>query len=112
MIKLIHGNETSKFPAMMDAMRRLRKQVFHEWLRWEVSIKGDREFDQFDEEDPLYILSLDSEGSLRLSPTIGLNMLRDVFGRIIAIEISAFRRAGNLPERLVDPESRSRLFAA
>jgi acyl homoserine lactone synthase len=116
MIKLIYGHERIKIPAMMDAMHQPRKQVFHERLRLEVSIKSDWEFDRFDGEDPLYILSLDSEGelqgSLRLLPTTGPNMLGGIFGRIIAIEISAFKREQNLQLRLVDPESRSRLFAA
>ncbi len=42
------------------------------------------ERDEFDEQDPVYLLSLDPDsgeyrGSLRLLPTIGPNMLRDVF---------------------------------
>lgn len=70
----------------MDEMHRLRKQVFHDRLKWEVCVEGDWEVDSFDDEDPLYVLSVDSEnrlqGSLRLLPTTGPNMLRDVFGQI------------------------------
>lgn len=83
MIKLVYGHDREKFPELIDAMHRLRKQVFHDRLRWEVPISGDWEIDAFDEEDPLYVLSLDSkgmlQGSLRLLPTTGPNMLRDVF---------------------------------
>lgn len=86
MIKLIYGHDREKFPELIDAMHRLRKQVFHDRLRWDVPVKGDWEVDTFDEEDPLYVLSLDElgnlQGSLRLLPTTGPNMLRDVFAEI------------------------------
>ena len=86
MIKLIYGHERQNFPELMDAMHRLRKQVFHDRLKWNVSVEGEWEIDNFDQEDPLYILSIDRDGqlqgSLRLLPTAGPNMLRDVFGKI------------------------------
>lgn len=86
MIKLIYGHERHNYPDLMDAMHRLRKQVFHDRLKWEVGVEGEWEIDAFDDEDPLYVLSLDNEGrlqgSLRLLPTTGPNMLRDVFGQI------------------------------
>lgn len=86
MIKLIYGHERQNFPELIDAMHKLRKQVFHERLKWEVIVEGEWEIDAFDGEDPLYILSIDDEGglqgSLRLLPTTGPNMLRDVFGKI------------------------------
>jgi acyl homoserine lactone synthase len=86
MIKLVYGHERQEYPELMDEMHRLRKQVFHDRLKWDVSVKDDWEIDSFDDEDPLYVLSVDSEcrlqGSLRLLPTTGPNMLRDVFGQI------------------------------
>jgi acyl homoserine lactone synthase len=85
MIKLICEHERQEFPELMDAMHRLRKQLFHDRLKWDVSVKGEWEIDNFDQEDPLYILSIDKDGqlqgSLRLLPTTGPNMLRDVFGK-------------------------------
>ena len=88
MIKLIYGHERDHYPQLMDSMHRLRKLVFYDRLRWDVSVTGDWEIDAFDGEDPLYVLCLDSDGrlqgSLRLLPTTGPNMLRDVFGRITA----------------------------
>jgi acyl homoserine lactone synthase len=55
-------------------------------LKWEVPIVGDWEIDRFDDEDPLYVLSIDATGQLngcfRLLPTTGPNMLRDVFSKI------------------------------
>jgi acyl homoserine lactone synthase len=86
MIKLIYGHERQNFPELVDAMHRLRKQVFYERLKWEVNVEGEWEIDDFDQEGPLYVLSIDEigrlQGSLRLLPTTGPNMLRDVFGKI------------------------------
>lgn len=86
MIKLIFGHDKTRFSELFDAMHRLRKQVFYDRLRWDVPIRGDWEIDEFDNENPLYVLSLDDfgrlQGSLRLLPTTGPNMLRDVFSQI------------------------------
>lgn len=86
MIKLIYGHERAQFPQLIDSMHRLRKSVFHERLKWDVPVSGDWEIDDFDNEDPLYVLVVDAEGavqgSLRLLPTTGPNMLRDVFSAI------------------------------
>jgi acyl homoserine lactone synthase len=86
MIKLIYGYQRENHAQLINEMHRLRKSVFHERLKWDVPITGDWEIDHFDDENPLYILSLDDQGalrgSLRLLPTAGPNMLRDVFSKI------------------------------
>lgn len=87
MIRIIYGHERHNYPEIIDSMHRLRKQVFHDRLKWEVPTKGEWEIDSFDDEDPLYVLCLDEDerlqGSLRLLPTTGPNMLKDVFGAIV-----------------------------
>ncbi len=89
MIKLIYGHERAQFPQLIDSMHRLRKSVFHERLKWDVPVSGDWEIDDFDREDPLYVLVVDAQGavqgSLRLLPTTGPNMLRDVFSAITQV---------------------------
>ena len=84
MLKVIEGRRASLFPKEMDAMFRNRANVFSERLGWEVIVKDGRERDIFDDENPLYLVSVDPYtgdywGSLRLLPTTGPNMLRDVF---------------------------------
>ncbi len=84
MLKLIEGSCASFFPREMDAMFRNRAQTFSERLGWDVVVKDGYERDAFDEENPLYLVSVDPDsekywGSLRLLPTTGPNMLRDVF---------------------------------
>jgi N-acyl-L-homoserine lactone synthetase len=84
MLKVIEGTRASLFPMEMDAMFRNRAAVFSERLGWEVIVKDGRERDAFDDENPVYLISVDPctgkyWGSLRLLPTTGPNMLRDVF---------------------------------
>jgi N-acyl-L-homoserine lactone synthetase len=83
-IKLIQGSAAKWFPDDIDAMFRCRARTFSERLGWEVVVKDGYERDRFDEENPLYLVSVDPWsgeywGSLRLLPTTGPNMLRDVF---------------------------------
>jgi N-acyl-L-homoserine lactone synthetase len=84
MLKLIEGSYASFFPREMDAMFRDRARTFSGRLGWEVSVKDGYERDAFDDANPLYLVSVDPDteqycGSLRLLPTTGPNMLRDVF---------------------------------
>jgi N-acyl-L-homoserine lactone synthetase len=84
MLKVIEGTRSSLFPMEMDAMFRNRALTFSERLGWDVIVKDGRERDGFDNENPLYLISVDPYtgeywGSLRLLPTTGPNMLRDVF---------------------------------
>jgi acyl homoserine lactone synthase len=84
MLKLIEGSIASFFPKEMDAMFRNRAETFGERLGWDVTVKGGYERDVFDDANPLYLVSVDPYtnkywGSLRLLPTTGPNMLRDVF---------------------------------
>ncbi len=84
MLKLIEGSYASFFPREMDAMFRDRARTFSRRLGWEVTVKDGYERDTFDDANPLYLVSVDPDteqyrGSLRLLPTTGPNMLRDVF---------------------------------
>lgn len=87
MITLMRGVDRNKFPALLDEMHKLRKRVFHDRMGWDVNVQGDHEIDDFDELDPLYVLSRDELGRVvgcaRLLPTTGPNMLADVFGALL-----------------------------
>lgn len=87
MIRLVQGSQRNDFRREIDEMHRLRARVFHERLKWDVNVVEGREIDEFDEVDPLYLLSVDDNGkvrgSLRLLPTTGPNMLRDVFSVLL-----------------------------
>src|SRR5208283_327083 len=88
MLKLIEGSRASSFPKEMDAVFQNRAETFHERLGWDVVVKDGRERDHFDDLNPLYLVSVDPVterywGSLRLLPTTGPNMLRDVFPQLL-----------------------------
>ena len=84
MIKLMQGTCATDHSPVTEAMFRNRAEVFSERLKWDVVVENGYERDQFDDGGPLYLISVDPDtgayrGSLRLLPTIGPNMLRDVF---------------------------------
>ena len=88
MIKVIEGVERGRPPELLDQMFRIRAEVFADRLGWEVDVTDRREIDRFDNEHPLYLLSVheesgDLQGAVRLLPTTGPNMLRDVFSRLV-----------------------------
>ncbi len=88
MLKLIEGSYAFFFPKEIDAMFRNRAETFSDRLGWEVVVKDGRERDAFDDANPLYLVSVDPDteeywGSLRLLPTTGPNMLRDVFPQLL-----------------------------
>src|SRR6202522_330080 len=89
MLKLIEGSRASLFPMEIDAMFRNRAVTFSERLGWDVTVTDGYERDEFDNANPLYLVSVDPLtheywGSLRLLPTTGPNMLRDVFPYLLA----------------------------
>jgi acyl homoserine lactone synthase len=68
-------------------MYRLRSDVFHHRLGWAVRVEDGREHDWFDLIGPHYLVAHDGDfdalGCCRLLPTLGPNMLRDIFPRLL-----------------------------
>ena len=68
-------------------MYRLRHTVFHDRLGWDVGSDNGMEYDEFDKIKPVYILvrgdNNEIEGCWRMLPTMGPNMLRDVFPQLL-----------------------------
>ena len=88
MILNIESIDRHKHPVLIDQMFRMRAEVFSGRLGWEVEVNNGRETDRFDNEDPLYLLSVSEEtgtlqGAVRLLPTTGPYMLRDVFSVLV-----------------------------
>lgn len=72
----------------LDAMFRLRYEVFHEKLGWEVETSDGMERDRFDELPQVtYILGQGEQGGVdacwRLLPTTGPYMLKDTFPELL-----------------------------
>lgn len=84
MIVIINGSERDRYRGLINDMHRQRARVFKDRLGWDVEVRDGMEVDWLDDENPLYLISVDDEtgrlrGSLRLLPTTGPNMLRDIF---------------------------------
>lgn len=75
--------------ARLDGMFRLRHSVFSGRLGWAVRSENDREHDWFDVMGPYYAVAFDPHaaarvvGCWRLLPTLGPNMLRDIFPQLL-----------------------------
>lgn len=87
MIYLISNVGTGGRFAELEAMHRLRYRVFKERLGWQVQTASGMEADEFDLCNPHYLLQANLEGDVtgcvRLLPTLGPNMLRDVFSDLL-----------------------------
>lgn len=88
MILAIEGVDRHAHPDLFDQMFKMRAAVFAERLGWDVTVVDGKEIDRFDDEDPLYLLCVDEltqelKGAVRLLPTTGPNMLRDVFAVLV-----------------------------
>ncbi|MEM1375898.1 MAG: acyl-homoserine-lactone synthase [Pseudomonadota bacterium] len=84
MIISIEGRDYQNNKHLLDQMHQTRKRVFHEQLGWDVPVQGDWERDEYDDDDPLYLVLTDAEqqthfASLRLMQTTGPTLLHDVF---------------------------------
>jgi acyl homoserine lactone synthase len=88
-ISMARAGEGALQAHLMDSMFRLRTEVFHQRLGWDVRVDNGREHDWFDLIGPRYLVA-HSRGSqpqalgcCRLLPASGPNMLRDVFPQLL-----------------------------
>lgn len=86
-ITIGRAGEPGLHSALLDSMFRLRHDIFHARLGWDVRVDDGREHDWFDLMGPRYIVAHDGQsnalGCCRLLPTLGPNMLRDVFPSLL-----------------------------
>src|ERR1700687_469547 len=82
-IRIVTKDNADRLYINMRQMHRSRKTVFKDRLGWDVTVSGEFEVDEYDALGPSYLLSIDSygivNGCVRLLPTTGPNMLRDIF---------------------------------
>ena len=74
--------------SFIHSMYRLRYRVFHERLSWEVKVSEGREFDEFDDDQAVYVLGINDatgevDASWRLRPTTTPYMLKDTFPQLL-----------------------------
>lgn len=90
MIRIFQGRDRSRFPREADAMYKLRTRQFHDRLKWNVRVSDGWEIDEYDEMNPLYLVSIDEatggiRGSLRFLPTTGPHMMSGSFGNFFEV---------------------------
>lgn len=87
MIRIVTKDNAERYISSLYQMHRLRKTVFKDRLGWDVIVSGELEVDEYDALRPRYLLSMDRRGILngcvRLLPTTGPNMLRDIFPSLV-----------------------------
>lgn len=86
---IVHGGPFGRqaAPHLMTQLHRLRKEVFHDRLQWEVPVGPDGlEIDEFDTPETIYLLVCHEGqviGTARTMPTLGPNMVADVFPYLV-----------------------------
>ncbi len=87
MITIVQGHDRPRYADLIDSMFQLRARIFSDRLGWDVCVRDGRENDQFDELDPLYLLSVTDDnrvvGCARLLQSTGPTMLSDVFDKLL-----------------------------
>lgn len=92
MFILVQESEYAEHRVLLNKMYALRKTVFFDELKWDVSVDEKGERDRYDDLGPAYLLWCDEAcstlyGSLRLLPTTGPTLLNDVFRRTYAPDL-------------------------
>lgn len=84
MLKVFTYSEKMRNYRSYENMVHARANIFHKRMNWDVVVEREREEDDYDREhNPLYIVAERPDGShvtsMRLLPTTGPTMLRDIF---------------------------------
>lgn len=84
MIRFIYAADLNKFPLLARTMFEDRADQFKARLDWEVDVDDrGQERDQYDAENPLYVIWENADGthggSMRFLPTVGRTMVNDHF---------------------------------
>ncbi len=100
--------------ALLDSMFRVRRVQFAERLKWEVAVdRQGREVDWYDALGPVYVIAEDEAtgqclGCMRLLPTSGPNMLKDIFGEMLnCSEVPSSRTAWEISRLAIAPGQQS-----
>ena len=97
MIYVIDRHNRAGFYEQLEQMFRLRHDIYVKRRGWKALERADgRDIDQFDTDATVYLLAIDDTGSvcggLRLNPTTGPHLIRDVFPQTVSGEIPTGER--------------------
>ena len=87
MLEVVTPDLSPLYRQELRDMFRLRARVFGDRLGWQVEVRDGEERDEFDDQEPVYLLALDDErrviGASRLLPTSRPHMLGEVFSVLL-----------------------------
>ena len=86
-VKIVSRQDKTLTAEIERQIYQLRYATFAQRLGWQVETCGALEFDDFDALDGRYVVALENGaviGCWRMLPTVGPNMLRDVFPQLLA----------------------------
>ncbi|MBR0820306.1 acyl-homoserine-lactone synthase [Bradyrhizobium liaoningense] len=87
MMQLITPDFYEAFAEELSEMYRLRYRVFGQRLQWDVQVHDEKEIDQYDALQPVYLIQRANDhriqGCVRLLPSTGPTMLRDTFSILL-----------------------------
>ncbi|MCW9013934.1 MAG: autoinducer synthesis protein [Gammaproteobacteria bacterium] len=106
-----HANHFTFHPGLIKSMYQLRDRVFRCRLGWDVTSTDGNEKDQYDEINPVYMMSCNEskqlEGCWRILPTTGPYMLRDIFPELLrGEELPEHENIWELSRLAVDPQKK------
>ncbi len=84
MIEIITSANRAAHEPLMRSMFEDRRRVFVDRMKWDIAVTADGlEIDQFDHDEAIYLVAQDGAGkhlgSVRLLPSTGPHILKDVF---------------------------------
>lgn len=108
MIQHFKRRHAVDLPRLFSSMHRDRKRIFVDRLKWDVPHDGTIEVDQYDTDRADYLILQDREtgehcGSVRLLPTTGSHMLRDVFPFLCEGKVPAGPRIREISRLIISP---------
>jgi acyl-homoserine lactone synthase len=88
MLYVIEGSQRRQLNYYFDRMFGLRHQVFIKELGWNLpASRDDREIDQYDVDDTVYLLEMTDDdvlqGTVRLTPSMSCSLVADYFPHLI-----------------------------
>lgn len=113
MIKFITARNRSQYRALIDQMHQDRKRVFVDWLKWDIPVVGDKEIDQYDTDDAIYIIDVDAEGnhvaSIRLLPCSVPTLMAEHFSDMVQSPVPADDTAWEMTRLCANPNVKDKL---
>jgi len=86
-MRVVTGSQAALPPDLYVQIAGYRHKVFVERLGWQLAVQGEREIDQFDRPDTVYVVAHDEDDSIfgcaRLLPTTGDYLLGQIFPELL-----------------------------